>query len=481
VLELLARGLTNPEIAGVLRIARATVKAHVSAIIDALDVSNRTEAAMALRELGLHGSHESSRPVPGFGLRPAIAVLPFDSFSAEPDAFADGLVEDLTTRLATVRWFPVIARNTAFAFRETPRDVREISRRLDARYVIEGSTRRSGTRVRLHVQVIDGDTGRHVFAEKYDREIEDVFAVQDEIVDAIVGALAPALLKLEGRRALSRAPAELDTWERFQRGMALFDRSGSQGVDPALRAFEDVIAQAPDFAPAHAALALASYVQGLFEVRQTQFGRADPEGFTNALVRAGACFQRALDAGRRATELDALDPNAWVGLGAGLGMTGQLAPARAAFERALELNPSSALACWSLALALQRFEDWEAAVPLFERAIRLSPRDTNLYAFEAGLASVHMRAGRYAEALDWARRSVEHEIDGGLSFRTMIPVCLSRLDRKDDARREVELIRALRPDFNLKLAHLMSPPGHVELTIEAFAEAGWDLRSADGG
>jgi TolB-like protein/Flp pilus assembly protein TadD len=480
VLELLARGLTNPEIAGVLGVARATVKAHVSAIIEALDVSNRTEAAMALRELGLADAERSSRPVPGFGGRPAIAVLPFDNLSSDSEqaVFADGLVEDLTTRLAMVRWFPVIARNTAFAFRETPRDLAEISRSLAARYLIEGSTRRSGKRTRLHVQVIDGDSGRHVFAEKFDLEIDDVFAAQDEIVDAIVGALEPALLRLEGMRVLRRAPAALDTWQRFQRGMALFDRSGSEGVEPALRAFEDVIAGAPDFAPAHAALAQASYVQGIFEVRRTQLGSPDPGELTNALVRAGACFQRAANTGRRATELDALDPNAWVGLGAGLGMTGQLDPARAAFERALELNPSSALACWSLATALQRFDDWEDAVPLFERAIRLSPRDTNLYAFEAGLSAVHIRAGRYAEGLEWARRSLEHELVGGLSFRTLIPICLSRLGRKDEARREVESIRVYRPGFNLQLVRLMSPPGLAELTVEAFAEAGWDLGPA---
>ena len=479
-MELLARGLTNPEIARVLGVARATVKAHVSAIIEALDVSNRTEAAMALRELGLSDDEPSARPVPGFGRRPAIAVLPFDNFSpdGQQDVFADGLVEDLTTRLAMVRWFPVIARNSAFAFRATPRDLAEISRTLDARYLIEGSTRRSGKRTRLHVQVIDGDSGQHVFAEKFDLEVDDVFAAQDEVVDAIVGALEPALLRLEGMRVLRRAPAALDTWERFQRGMALFDRSGSEGVEPALRAFEDVIAGTPDFAPAHAALAQASYVQGIFEVRRTQLGSPDPGELTNALVRAGACFQRAANTGRRATELDELDPNAWVGLGAGLGMTGQLDPARAAFERALELNPSSALASWSLATALQRFDDWEDAVPLFERAIRLSPRDTNLYAFEAGLSAVHIRAGRYREALEWARRSLEHELAGGLSFRPLIPICLSRLGRKDEARREVEAIRVYRPGFNLQLVRLMSPPGLVELTVEAFAEAGWDLGPA---
>ncbi len=169
---------------------------------------------MALRELGLSAVEESTRPVPGFGRRPAIAVLPFDNFSSDPeqDGFADGLVEDLTTRLAMVRWFPVIARNTAFAFRATPRNLAEISRTLDARYLVEGSTRRAGNRTRLHVQVIDGDTGQHVFAEKYDREIDDVFAVQDEIVDAIVGALEPALLRLEGMRGLRTEPAVgLDT------------------------------------------------------------------------------------------------------------------------------------------------------------------------------------------------------------------------------------------------------------------------------
>lgn len=122
MLELIARGLTNPEIAGVLGIARATVKAHVAAVIEALDVTNRTEAAMVLRESGLSRAEGSSRPIPGFGTRPAIAVLPFDNLSSEADqdVFADGLVEDLTTRLATLRWFPVIARNSAFAFRETP-------------------------------------------------------------------------------------------------------------------------------------------------------------------------------------------------------------------------------------------------------------------------------------------------------------------------------------------------------------------------
>lgn len=481
VLELMARGLTNPEIAGVLGISRATVKAHVSAIIASLDVSNRTEAAMALRELGLADAGESSRPVPGFGRRPAIAVLPFDNLSSDPeqDAFADGLVEDLTTRLATVRWFPVIARNSAFAFRETPRDLAEVSRKLDARYLIEGSTRRAGPKVRLHVQAIDAETGHHVFAEKYDREVSDVLAVQDAIVDAVVRALEPALLRLEGLRPRSReGKVEPGAWERCQRGAALMYQSTPESVEAAIQVLGEVTDAEPGHASAWAFLAMSHYAQGLFAIRATQLSSTDGRGLSDSLVRAGAAFQQAAEAGRRATDLDPLDPNGWIGLGAGLAMTGQLEPGRAAFEHAVELNPSSALACWGLGSVLQRFDDWEAALPLFERAIRLSPRDPLLYAFEAGLASALLRARRFEAALAWTRRCVEHEPPGGVSFWPLVPTCLVFLGRLAEARREVAAIRAIRPDFNIQLTQVIATPDVVEMILEAFAKAGWDLRSA---
>ena len=481
VLELMARGLTNPEIAGVLGIARATVKAHVAAVIETLDVSNRTEAAMVLRELGLSEGEESPRPVPGFGNRPAIAVLPFDNFSSEPeqDVFADGLVEDLTTRLATLRWFPVIARNSAFAFRQTPRDLKEISRALDARYLIEGSTRRVGNQVRLHVQVIDGASGHHVFAEKYDRAIDDVFAVQDEIVDAIAGALEPALLRIEGMRALARSPVQLDTWERVQRGVALAFRATPESVDAAILLFEEAISADPRLASAQAGLAMTRFTKGLFLVRETQFSPTDPRANQDALARAFACFQQAAAAGRRATELDPLDPNGWMGLGAGLGGSFQFPAARSALERALDLNPSSALGCWGLGTLLLRCGEWQAALPLYERAVRLSPRDPYLWAFEGYLAIALVRAGRFDEALAWTRRSVEHESGEGFSLRPLAAVCLVGMGRPDDARREVERVRAWRPHFNLGLVRVLWPPEMVDALADAFAEAGWDLRATD--
>ena len=479
----MARGLTNPDIAGVLGIARATVKAHVAAIIEALDVSNRTEAAMVLRELGRSAVESRSSPVPGFGGRPAIAVLPFDNLSgdAEQDFFADGLVEDLTTRLAMVRWFPVIARNSAFAFRATPRDLKEISRALEARYLIEGSTRRSGNHTRIHVQVIDAESGHHVFAEQYDREIDDIFAVQDEIVDAVAGALEPALMQIEGLRALARPPVQLDTWERVQRGAVLVRAATPASVDAAILLFEAAIAGDPGPAPAHPRLAMAQFTRGLVLARATQFSPADSRSDRDAVAGVVACFQEAAAAGRRATELDPFDPNGWIGLGAGLGGSFQLPAARSALERAVDLHPSSALGCWGLGTVLMRSGEWQAALPLYERAIRLSPRDPNLWAFEGYLAIALWCAGRFEEALAWTRRSVEHESSEGFSMRPLAPACLVGLGRRDDARREVESIRAWRPHFNLGLVRILWPPAAVEALADAFAEAGWDLRSADGG
>jgi TolB-like protein/Flp pilus assembly protein TadD len=455
----------------------------VAAIIEALDVSNRTEAAMVLRELGLSEGGESPRPVPGFGSRPAIVVLPFDNLStdAEQDGFADGLVEDLTTRLAMVRWFPVIARNSAFAFRAAPRDLKEISRTLDARYLIEGSTRRAGNHLRLHVQVIDGESGHHVFAEKYDREIDDVFAMQDEIVDAIAGALEPALLRIEVMRAQARAPAQLDIWERVQRGTALVRAATPESVDAAIPLFEEAIADDPRFAPAHGGLAMARFTQGLVLARETQFSPADPRRGPDALALVLACFQEAAAAGRQATELDPFDPNGWIGLGAGLGGSFQLAAAHGALERAVDLNPSSALGCWGLGTVLMRSGSWEEALPLYERAVRLSPRDPNLWAFEGYRAIALLCAERFEEALAWTSRSVEHELADGFSMRPLTPLCLLRLGRADEARRAVESIRVWRPHFNLGLVRILWPPEIADALADAFAEAGWDLRSNGGG
>lgn len=477
----MAKGLTNREIAGVLGIAANTVKVHVAAVLSALDVTNRTEAAVALQELARDRDERGAGAIPGFGARPAIAVLPFDTFTSDPEEtlFADGLVDDLTTSLAGWRWFPVIARNTSFALRGKPIVLPEASREFGARYLVEGSARRSGERVRINVQLIDGMSGQHVFAEKYDRRLGDVLAVQDEIVSAIVGALAPALLRIEGLRALRKPPETLDTWERFQRGMALLHEQSPASIASALEHFERAIAAEPSFAPAHAGRAMAQYGLGLFELGATQFGPMSEAERAAAHARAQQRFGESVASGRRAVELDPDDASGHLGLGAGLAMIGEVTSALGSMERAVELNPSSAVGCFALGNLLGSTDRWEESVAFYERAIRLSPRDPMLHAFEGALAGSHLRRGRYEEALRHAQKSVGVQPAIGLSFRPLVPAALAFLGRRAEARREVEALRALRPDWNLELARIMGVPEVVDRLVEGLRRAGWDLRDRD--
>jgi tetratricopeptide (TPR) repeat protein len=194
-----------------------------------------------------------------------------------------------------------------------------------------------------------------------------------------------------------------------------------------------------------------------------------------------ACFQAAATAGGRATELDPFDPNAWIGLGAGLGGGFQLPAARSALERAVDLNPSSALGCWGLGTVLMRSGEWKAALPLYERSVRLSPRDPNLWAFEGYLAIALLCAKRFEEALEWTNRSVGHESVEGFSMRPLGPLCLMRLGRPDEARLAVEAIRVWRPHFNLDLVRILWPPEVADALSDVFAQAGWNLREVETG
>jgi adenylate cyclase len=199
---------------------------------------------------------ESPPPLPD---KPSIAVLPFQNMSGEPEQeyFADGMVEDIITALSRIRWLFVIARNSTFVYKGQATDVKRVARELGVRYVLEGSVRKGGNRVRITAQLIDATTSAHVWAERYDRDLNDMFAVQDEITASVAGVIEPTLAEAEQQRALRKPPERLDAWEAYQRGVWHFNKYGAEENQTALKFFRHAIALDPKFAPGHHGYALA--------------------------------------------------------------------------------------------------------------------------------------------------------------------------------------------------------------------------------
>ncbi|MDJ0868846.1 MAG: tetratricopeptide repeat protein [Myxococcota bacterium] len=460
VLELMAKGLVNREIAGVLGIAPATVKRHVSMVIEALGVSNRTEAVSELHQLGLGSQAAAARPedrVPGFGERPAVAVLPFDTFSATPgpDHFADGLVEDLTTALAAHRWFPVIARNSSFVYRGRAVDVKHVSRELGARYVVEGSVRRAGERVRVQIQLIDGVSGAHVFAERYDRRIQEVFDLQDEIVERIVLALHPAIFRIEGIRARRRPARDLNAWECLQRGTLLGWSRTREDLAEARRLFERAAELDPDFSPAHTCIA---------GTRIAELGFGFAESPSESLAAALRCAERAV-------QLDDGDPTAWFALAGAHWLQGRLAEAEAATERSIELDPSFARAYWGLSITRRTPERADEAVALLEKAIRLSPQDPLLPEFRTFLASAHFVAGRDAEALAEAARALALHREAALA-QGLVAAAAAFLGRREEAERGLAALLQIEPHHQPEALRRLHPAPLVDRYAEGLRRAG---------
>jgi adenylate cyclase len=461
VLELLAKGLQNREIAGVLGLAPATVKRHVSRLIEALGVTNRTEATTALHRLGLGSEPTGAHPgraVPGFGARPAIAILPFQNLSGDPDQdyFADGLVEDLTTGLAAQRWFPVIARNSSFVYKGRAVDVAQVSRELGARYVVEGSTRRGDDRVRIQVQLIDGETGQHVFAERYDRVLGDVFALQDEVVERIVTAIEPALFRIEGVRAARRPPRDLSAWECLQRGILLGWRRTREDLAEARRLFLRAHELDPTLSPALTCLAGS-------HIAELSFGYATSPA--QSLAEALRCAERAV-------QLDDRDAAAHFALSGALFLQQRVLEAEAAAERTVELDPSFARAYWGLSFTRRTPERAEEAVALLEKAIRLSPHDPLLPEFRAYLASAHFAAGRDQEALAEAGRALVLHRENAFA-QGLVAAAAAHLGREGEAAAALAALLALEPDHQPERLRFFHPGALVDRYADGLRKAGF--------
>lgn len=383
-------------------------------------------ASLARQELG----------IPTFAGRPAIAVLPLDNLSPDPAQafFADGLAEDLITRLSAWRAFPVIARNSSFQYRGGNLDLKKVGAELGARYLVEGSVRRAGDQIRITAQLIDAPSGKHVWGQTYDREVKDVFALQDEISATIAASIAGDVTRAEGERAQQRGTENLEAWSLFELGVQRVDRFTREDHAEAQRLFERAIALDPRFS---SALAWLAGVQ-LWDMA---LGWADATEQTLSTARATA---------RRAVELDARDPLGYGALSFAYIMGGDAGNALDTARRAVELNPSMPDAWIWLGNAQLLSGDPDGCLASNRRAQQLNPQGPMASLAYENPAVAYWETGRYEASLDAARRLVAARPTYfmGHVYLAMNAVSLGHID---EARAEIAEARRVQPNLSLEM------------------------------
>jgi TolB-like protein len=341
--------------------------------------------------------------------KPSIAVLPFVHMGIDPqqDFLADGITEDIITALARLRWLFVIARNSTFVYKGKAVDVRQVADELGIRYVLEGSVRTAGSRIRVTGQLIDATTGKHIWAEKYDREMQDIFAVQDDIAERVVAAVEPHLYAEEGFRASTQQPDSIDAWGLVVRAMTLLNAVERTQNEEAQLLLRRAIGLEPRYARAHALLSWSVWWASMC------LWAPDVEaGYEQAAIHA-----------QDALAFDSGEPWARMVSGLCLSTVGQHQRALAELRNALMLNPSFALGHTALGWALLRAGRFEEAIVETGWALRMSPLDSfsGFYTTTHGLALLAAR--RFEEALPFLRASVSGFTDYTGPFNTLISCC----------------------------------------------------------
>jgi len=365
--------------------------------------------------------------------KPSIAVLPFANMSGDPEQeyFADGMVEEISTALSRIRWFFVIARNSTFTYKGHAVDVKQVGCELGVRYVLEGSVRKSGNRIRITAQLVEAATGNYVWAERYDRDLADIFAVQDEITERVVAAIEPELYAAEHVRSQSKPPDSLDGWECVIRALSLIGQGTRDENTEAEALCRRAIAVAPGYGRAHSLLAWAL-------LRRTVWSG----DLQTVVPEISAETQTAL-------AIDDRDPWAHLAQGMLQQRLGHPGEAARSARRALELNPNFALAHAFLASALGRQGAYQKAVNCAEHALRLSPRDRLVgYYASLAMAQVHFAGERYPECVIWTRNMIEKS-PGYLPGHFFLTAALAMAGDLAAAAEARGTLLRLRPEFSL--------------------------------
>ena len=351
--------------------------------------------------------------------KPSIAVLPFQNLSGDPeqDYFADGMVEEITTAIARCPGLFVIARNSSYAYKGKNVDVKQVARELGVRYVLEGSVRKAGNRVRIAGQLIDWATGAHIWADRFDGNLNDVFDLQDRVASGVVGAIEPRLRRVEAERAARKPTDSLDAYDLHLRAQAQAYKRSAAGLAESIRLARLALELDPAYGPAIARIALSRGMQ-----RQR-----------NWIPPAGLEVEEGIAMARKAIAIAGDDP--WVLDFAGLALA-QLAgdndAALSAFDGAIALNPNFAIAFGHRAVVLAYLDRPDEAILAAHQAIRLSPLDPAIFSFYQALSLAELAAGRYEAGMRWAEAALRE--NGGMpALRLKLSMC-GHLGRHEEAR-----------------------------------------------
>ena len=392
--------------------------------------------------------------------RPAVAVLPFDNMSddAEQEYFADGITEDIITELAKCGWFPVIARNSTFAFKGKSPDVRQVAKELGARYVVEGSVRKVGGRVRITAQLIDAATGHHIWAEPYDRELEDVFSVQDEITMKLASAIMPELSVAQQKLALRKPPENLNAYDLFLRGQSRHSGFTPEDFAEARQLFLDALRLDPEMSMAHAMISETALWSTVL----------------NWLGSPEAALAEAKEHASRALALDAGNAHAHACMAWCKYNDGQYAESQEEGETAIKLNPSYATGHLYLGNLYAFLGQPEAAIEQHEITRKLSPRDPLTFIIDSFQGLAKYMLGDYEEAANLARKAIVKNPDFLYPHFQLVAAC-GRLGRLDEARDALKAGSRFQPNLSeafIKSVWPLANQADLEDFLEGLRRAG---------